>query len=201
MILADQNIRARLASGQLGINPYDDAMIQPASVDVRLDHHFRVFIPGGESIVIDPSRPQDGLTELITTDPGKPFILRPHEFTLASTFERLTLPDDLAGRIEGKSSLGRLGLMVHSTAGFIDPGFSGTITLELSNATALPIVLWPGMRIGQLCLLRLISPAQHPYGSDAAGSRYQHQLGPTASRAHLNFDLVDTHQRKRTATP
>jgi dCTP deaminase len=130
---------------------------------------------------------QPDLTRLVETDGEDPFVLHPNEFVLASTFEIITLPDDLAGRLEGKSSLGRLGLLTHSTAGWIDPGFSGHVTLELSNVATLPIKLWPGMKIGQLCLFRTSSPAEHPYGSTIYGSRYQDQRGPTPSRSYLNF--------------
>jgi dCTP deaminase len=161
-------------------------MVQPSSVDVRLDRFFRVF----ENHLyphIDPSVEQPDLTRLIEARPDEPFVLHPGEFALASTYEVVSLPDDIAGRLEGKSSLGRLGLLTHSTAGFIDPGFSGHVTLELSNVATLPIMLWPGMKIGQLCLFRLSSPAEHPYGSAVYGSRYQGQRGPTASKSHLNF--------------
>lgn len=136
---------------------------------------------------IDPSVEQADLTRLVEPEGDEPFILHPGEFVLASTYEVITLPDDLASRLEGKSSLGRLGLVTHSTAGFIDPGFSGHVTLELSNLATLPIKLWPGMKIGQLCMFRLSSPAEHPYGSERYGSRYQGQRGPTASRSFLNF--------------
>ena len=166
-------------------------MIQPSSIDVRLDRFFRVF-NNTKYTHIDPRQQQDDLTTLVETVDDQPFVLHPGEFVLGSTFESVNLPDDLAGRREGKSSLGRLGLLTHSTAGFIDPGFTGHITLELSNVANLPITLWPGMKIGQLCLFRLTSPAEHPYGSTAAGSRYQGQRGPTPSRAYLNFHRVDT---------
>jgi dCTP deaminase len=161
-------------------------MVQPSSVDVRLDRFFRVF-ENHRYPHIDPSVEQPELTRLIEVKPSDPFVLHPGEFALASTYEVVTLPDDVAGRLEGKSSLGRLGLLTHSTAGFIDPGFSGHVTLELSNVATLPIMLWPGMKIGQLCLFRLSSAAEHPYGSEVYGSRYQGQRGPTASRSHLNF--------------
>jgi dCTP deaminase len=161
-------------------------MIQPSSVDVRLDRYFRVFENHRYSF-IDPAIEQPDLTREIMTDPDESFVLHPGEFVLASTFEVITLPDDVAGRLEGKSSLGRLGVLTHSTAGFIDPGFSGHITLELSNVANLPVTLHPGMKIGQLCLFRLSSPAEHPYGSAKYGSRYQGQRGPTPSRSWLNF--------------
>ncbi|HEY7856948.1 MAG TPA: dCTP deaminase [Candidatus Nanopelagicales bacterium] len=186
MLLSDRDIRAELDAGRVSLAPYDAAMVQPSSVDVRLDRFFRVF----ENHLyphIDPSIEQPDLTRLIEAGPDEPFVLHPGEFALASTYEIVSLPDDIAGRLEGKSSLGRLGLLTHSTAGFIDPGFSGHVTLELSNVATLPIMLWPGMKIGQLCLFRLSSPAEHPYGSAVYGSRYQGQRGPTASKSHLNF--------------
>jgi dCTP deaminase len=186
VLLSDRDIRAELKSGQLGIDPFEDDLVQPSSVDVRLDNLFRVF-NNTRYTHIDPSVRQDDLTTLVEPKEGEPFVLHPGEFVLGSTLERCTLPDNLAGRLEGKSSLGRLGLLTHSTAGFIDPGFTGHITLELSNVANLPITLWPGMKIGQLCLLRLTSPAEHPYGSSKAGSKYQGQRGPTPSRSYLNF--------------
>ncbi|EIF01101.1 dCTP deaminase [Saccharomonospora glauca] len=191
MLLSDRELRKALESGRLGVDPFDPAMVQPSSIDVRLDRFFRVF-DNSKYTHIDPKLRQDELTSLVEKDGDDPFVLHPGEFVLASTFELFTLPDDLAGRLEGKSSLGRLGLLTHSTAGFIDPGFSGHITLELSNVANLPITLWPGMKIGQLCLFQLTSAAEHPYGSPEAGSRYQGQRGPTPSRAYLNFDRVDT---------
>ena len=163
-MLSDGDLRKELASGRLGLDPLDEAMIQPSSVDVRLDRFFRVF-NNTKYTHIDPRQQQDDLTTLVETDDDVPFVLHPGEFVLGSTFESVNLPDDLAGRLEGKSSLGRLGLLTHSTAGFIDPGFTGHITLELSNVANLPITLWPGMKIGQLCLFRITSPAENPYGS------------------------------------
>jgi len=186
VLLSDRDIRAEIASGRLGIDPFDDSLVQPSSVDVRLDNLFRVF-NNTRYTHIDPAQQQDELTSLVQADEGEPFVLHPGEFVLGATLERCTLPDDLAGRLEGKSSLGRLGLLTHSTAGFIDPGFAGHITLELSNVANLPITLWPGMKIGQLGLLRLTSPAEHPYGSASVGSKYQGQRGPTPSRSYLNF--------------
>ena len=186
MLLSDRDIRAEVDASRVALEPFDDAMVQPSSVDVRLDRFFRVF-ENHRYPSIDPSEDQPELTRLVEQPGGEPFILHPGEFVLASTLEVVTLPDDIAGRLEGKSSLGRLGLLTHSTAGFIDPGFSGHVTLELSNVATLPIKLWPGMKIGQLCLFRLSSPAEHPYGSAAYGSRYQGQRGPTPSRSHLNF--------------
>ena len=186
VLLSDRDIRAQIESKRVGVEPFADAMIQPSSVDVRLDKFFRVF-ENHKYEVIDPSLEQPELTREIIAEDGEAFILHPGEFVLASTYEVITLPDDIAGRLEGKSSLGRLGLLTHSTAGFIDPGFSGHITLELSNVANLPVKLYPGMKIGQLCLIKLSSPAEHPYGSAQYLNRYQGQRGPTASRSYMNF--------------
>ena len=186
MLLSDRDIRSEVEAGRLAVEPWDPALVQPSSVDVRLDRFFRVF-NNSRYTHIDPAQQQDDLTTLVEPEGDEPFVLHPGEFVLGSTLEVVTLPDDLAGRLEGKSSLGRLGLLTHSTAGFIDPGFTGHITLELSNVANLPITLWPGMKIGQLCLFRLSSAAEHPYGSAVYGSRYQGQRGPTPSRSHLNF--------------
>ncbi len=186
MLLSDRDIRSEIEHGRVTIDPYDPTLIQPSSIDIRLDRYFRVF-ENHKYPHIDPSVEQPGLTRLIEGDKDEPFILHPGEFVLASTYEIVTLSDDLASRLEGKSSLGRLGLLTHSTAGFIDPGFSGHVTLELSNVATLPMKLYPGMRIGQLCMFRLSSPADFPYGSAKYGSRYQGQRGPTPSRSYLNF--------------
>lgn len=186
MLLSDRDLTAELDTGRVRLEPYDPALIQPASVDVRLDRWFRVF-DNHRYPHIDPAIEQPGLTRLVETGPGEAFILHPGEFVLASTLERFTLPDDIASRLEGKSSLGRLGLLTHATAGFIDPGFTGHVTLELSNVATLPIKLYPGMRIGQLCMFRTTSPTLHPYGTAVLGSRYQGQRGPTPSRAHEGF--------------
>ena len=186
MLLSDRDLRAEVKAGRLVIDPYDDSLVQPSSVDVRLDRYFRVF-ENHRYPHIDPAEQQDELTRLVEVDIDEPFILHPGEFVLGSTYEVIGLADDLAARLEGKSSLGRLGLLTHSTAGFIDPGFNGHVTLELSNVATLPIKLWPGMKIGQVCVLRLTSPAEHPYGSSVYGSRYQGQRGPTPSRSHVNF--------------
>ncbi|CAM2999440.1 dCTP deaminase [Williamsia muralis] len=186
MLLSDRDIRAQIADGCLAIEPFDPVLVQPSSIDVRLDGLFRVF-NNTRYTHIDPAQRQDDLTTLVEREEGEPFVLHPGEFVLGSTLEVCTLPDDLAGRLEGKSSLGRLGLLTHSTAGFIDPGFTGHITLELSNVANLPITLWPGMKIGQLCLIKLSSPAEFPYGSASVGSKYQGQRGPTPSKAYLNF--------------
>lgn len=186
MLLSDRDIRAEITAGRVAVAPFAESMIQPSSVDVRLDRFFRVF-ENHKYSVIDPSIEQSELTREVVVEPNEHFILHPGEFVLASTYEIITLPDDIAGRLEGKSSLGRLGLLTHSTAGFIDPGFSGHITLELSNVANLPVKLFPGMKIGQLCLIKLSSPAEHPYGSAVYASRYQGQRGPTASRSWINF--------------
>jgi dCTP deaminase len=190
VLLSDRDIRAELAQGRVVLEPFDDAMVQPSSIDVRIDKYFRVF-ENHRYPHIDPAEEQPDLTRMVEPEGDEPFILHPGEFVLASTYEVVTLPDDVAGRLEGKSSLGRLGLLTHSTAGFIDPGFSGHVTLELSNVATLPIKLWPGMKIGQLCLFRLSSAAEHPYGSERYGSRYQGQRGPTQSRSHLNFHRTE----------
>ena len=182
MILNDRDLVDAVKSGRLGIDPFDEVLVQPSSIDVRLDRRFRVF-NNQKYTHIDPSRQQDELTSPVEVADDEPFVLHPSEFVLASTLEVISLPDDLAARLEGKSSLGRLGLLTHSTAGFIDPGFSGHVTLELSNVANLPITLWPGMKIGQLCVMRLSSSAERPYGSGASGSRYQGQRGPTPSRS------------------
>jgi dCTP deaminase len=186
VLLSDKDIRAEIDAGRVRIDPFEADMVQPSSIDVRLDRFFRVFEPHRYPH-IDPAVEQPDLTRLIEVASDEPFILHPGEFVLASTYEVITLPDDVASRLEGKSSLGRLGLLTHSTAGFIDPGFSGHVTLELSNVATLPMKLWPGMKIGQLCMFRLTSPAEYPYGSARYGSRYQGQRGPTPSRSFQNF--------------
>lgn len=186
VLLSDKDIRTEIDSGRVRVDPFEPAMVQPSSIDVRLDRLFRVF-ENHRYPHIDPAVEQPDLTRLVEPDGDDAFILHPGEFVLASTYEVITLPGDIASRLEGKSSLGRLGLLTHSTAGFIDPGFSGHVTLELSNVATLPIKLWPGMKIGQLCLFRLSSPAEFPYGSQQYGSRYQGQRGPTPSRSYLNF--------------
>ncbi len=186
MLLSDRDIKEQISAKRVAIEPFDTAMVQPSSVDVRLDRFFRVF-ENHKYSEIDPSVEQPELTRELEVAADEHFILHPGEFVLASTYEVITLPDDIAGRLEGKSSLGRLGLLTHSTAGFIDPGFSGHITLELSNVANLPVKLFPGMKIGQLCLIKLSSPTEHPYGSAVYGSRYQGQRGPTPSKSWLNF--------------
>ncbi len=186
MLLSDRDIRARLDSGDLGLDPLDLSMVQPSSVDVRLDRGFRLF-DNHKYPYIDPAEDQPELTRLVEVGPDEAFILHPGEFVLGATYERISLPDDVAARLEGKSSLGRLGLLTHSTAGFIDPGFTGHVTLELSNVSTLPIKLWPGMKIGQVCYFQLSSPSETPYGQGANLNRYQGQRGPTASRSFQSF--------------
>jgi dCTP deaminase len=187
MILSDRTIRDELAAGRIVIEPLDESCIQPASVDLRLDRLFRVFL-NHTMPVIDVKTDLSDLTRLVEIDDGDAFILHPGEFVLGSTAEQVTLPDDIVARIEGKSSLGRLGLLIHSTAGFIDAGFSGHLTLELSNVANLPITLYPDMKIGQVSFLRMTTPADAPYGSARAGSKYQGQRGPTPSRYWENYD-------------
>jgi dCTP deaminase len=191
MLLSDRDLVSEIKSGDLALEPFEPALMQPSSIDVRLDRFFRVF-NNHLYTLIDPAEQQDELTALVEVPAGEPFVLHPGEFVLASTLEVITLGEQLAGRLEGKSSLGRLGLLTHSTAGFIDPGFSGHVTLELSNVANLPIKLWPGMKIGQLCIFRLSSPAEHPYGSAVYGSRYQGQRGPTPSRSAQSFRVWPT---------
>lgn len=190
VLLSDRDIRAELEADRVVLDPYDPSMLQPSSIDVRLDKYFRLF-DNHKYPFIDPATDQPELTRLVEADNDEAFVLHPGEFVLGSTYESVTLPDDVAARLEGKSSLGRLGLLTHSTAGFIDPGFSGHVTLELSNVATLPIKLWPGMKIGQMCFFRLSSASEHPYGSDLYGSRYQGQRGPTASRSSQNFHRTE----------
>ncbi|MBA2507006.1 MAG: dCTP deaminase [Thermoleophilaceae bacterium] len=184
MVLSDGTIRSEIEAGRIVIDPFDDALIQPSSVDVRVDRKFRVF-HNARHPYIDVRKPMEDLTELVETKGDEPFILHPGEFVLGQTLERVSIPDDLVARLEGKSSLGRLGLLIHSTAGFVDAGFSGNLTLELANVANLPITIYHGMPIGQLSFLRMDAPVEVPYGE--AGSKYQGQEEPTASRYHLNF--------------
>jgi dCTP deaminase len=186
VLLSDRDLTTEIKAGNLQLDPFEPELLQPSSIDVRLDRLFGVF-NNHLYTHIDPALRQDDLTTVVEVADGDPFVLHPGEFVLGSTLEVMTLGDNLAGRLEGKSSLGRLGLLTHSTAGFIDPGFSGHVTLELSNVATLPIKLWPGMKIGQLCIFRLSSPAENPYGSAVYGSRYQGQRGPTPSRAWQNW--------------
>ena len=187
MVLSDRTISRLIGEGRIEIDPYDDALLQPSSVDVRVDRYFRVF-HNARYPYIDVKQPQEELTELVEIEGDTPFILHPGEFVLASTLERVRLPDDLVARLEGKSSLGRLGLLIHSTAGFIDPGWNGHVTLELSNVANLPITIYYGMKIGQLSFVQLSEPAETPYGTGELGSKYQGQKGPTPSRYWQNFE-------------
>jgi dCTP deaminase len=188
--MSDRDIRASIEANQIGLEPLDMDLLQPSSFDVRIDRFFRLF-DNHKYAFIDPAEQQDDLTRLVEVAADEPFILHPGEFVLGSTYEFVTLPDNIAARLEGKSSLGRLGLVTHSTAGFVDPGFSGHVTLELSNMATLPIKLWPGMKIGQLCFFQLSSPSETPYGSAKYLNRYQGQRGPTASRSYMNFYRTD----------
>ena len=187
VVLSDRTIRRLIDDGRIGIEPYDESLMQPSSLDVRVDRWFRVF-RNSRYPYIDVKTEQEELTELVEVEGDEAFILHPGEFVLGSTLERVTLPDDLVARLEGKSSLGRLGLLIHSTAGFIDPGWDGHVTLELSNVANLPITIYPGMKIGQLSFVQLTEPAETPYGAGALGSKYQGQQGPTPSRYYKNFD-------------
>ncbi len=188
MVLSDRTIRQEIESGRIVIDPFEPANVQPSSVDVRVDAQFRVF-HNARYPFIDVRQPMEGLTELVEVpDDDEPFILHPGEFVLGQTLERVTLPDDLVARLEGKSSLGRLGLLIHSTAGFVDSGFSGNLTLELSNVANLPITIYRGMPIGQLSFMRMDGPVERPYGSGETGSKYQGQAEPTPSRFYLNFN-------------
>src|SRR3954463_9658015 len=186
VVLSDRTIARLIDEGRIGIDPYDGALLQPSSVDVRVDRYFRVF-HNARYPYIDVKQPQEELTEQVEVDGDQPFILHPGEFVLGSTLERVRPPDDLVARLEGKSSLGRLGLLIHSTAGFIDPGFDGHVTLELSNVANLPITIYHGMKIGQISFMQMTEPASMPYGSSALGSKYQGQRGPTPSRYYENF--------------
>ncbi len=190
MILSDRSIREALADGSIVIDPLLEGGIQPSSVDLRVDRFFRVF-RNDTTPYIDPKRDQEDLTELVEVAEDGAFILHPGEFVLGSTLERVKLPDDVVARLEGKSSLGRLGLLIHSTAGFVDASWDGHLTLELSNVANLPIAIYPGMRIGQISFLRMTTAAEAPYGSASTGSKYQGQKGPTPSRYYLNFERED----------
>jgi len=190
MLMSDRDIRSEIEAGRIGLEPLDMGLLQPSSFDVRLDRFFRLF-DNHKYAYIDPAEEMSDLTRLVEVEPDEAFILHPGEFVLGSTYEFVTLPDNIAARLEGKSSLGRLGLLTHSTAGFVDPGFNGHVTLELANVSNLPIKLWPGMKVGQLCFFQLSSPSETPYGSAKYNSRYQGQRGPTASRSFYNFYRTD----------
>ncbi len=187
VVLSDRTIRAEVEAGRIVFDPYDPSMVQPSSVDVRVDGKFRVF-HNARHPYIDVRQPMDDLTELVEVSEGEKFILHPGEFVLGQTLERVRLPDDLVARLEGKSSLGRLGLLIHSTAGFVDAGFEGNLTLELSNVANLPITIYQGMPIGQISFMRMDGPVETPYGSGDVGSKYQGQAEPTPSRFYLNFE-------------
>lgn len=186
VIFSDRTIKEALAEGRIDIEPLEPSYIQPSSVDLRVDRSFRVF-ENHRHPAIDPRSPQEDITKLVEVEEGEPFMLHPGEFVLGSTLERVRLGLDVVARLEGKSSLGRLGLLIHSTAGFVDPGFEGAITLELSNVATLPIAIYPGMKIGQISFYQMTTPADHPYGSPELGSKYQGQQGPTPSRSHRDF--------------
>jgi dCTP deaminase len=186
MILSDVDIRKEIESGRIEIDPFDPASIQPSSIDLHVDDRFRVFA-NSRYPYIDVKKEMPGLTEVVEVADPDPFILHPGEFVLGSTLERVAIPDDMVARLEGKSSLGRLGLLIHSTAGYVDPGWDGYLTLELSNVANLPITIYPGMKIGQISFFRLTTPAERPYGSAEARSKYQGQRGPTASRFFEEF--------------
>ena len=183
MVLSDRSIKEALVSGRIRIEPLDPEDVQPASVDVHLGPRFQVF-RNSRYPYIDPSVEQAGLMEAVEASTEEPFVLHPGEFVLGATVERVALAHDIVARLEGKSSLGRLGLLIHSTAGYVDPGWEGTITLELSNVANLPIVLLPGMPVGQVSFFQLTTPVDRPYGTPGLGSRYQGQTDPTPSRAH-----------------
>jgi dCTP deaminase len=187
MVLSDRTIREEISAKRIVIDPLDEGCIQPASVDIRLDKKLLVFAGRHRYSYIDVKQNQDGLNEMVEIAEDRPFLLHPGEFVLASTLETIKLPNDIVGRLEGKSSLGRLGLLIHSTAGYVDPGWKGHLTLELSNVANLPVTLYYGMKIGQISFLRLTSPAKRVYGSEELGSKYQGQLEPTASRYYHNF--------------
>jgi dCTP deaminase len=191
MVLSDRTIARLLEEQRIVIEPYDESLLQPSSVDVRVDRYFRVF-HNARYAYVDVKEPQEDLTELVEIDDDRPFILHPGEFVLGSTLERIVLPDDLVARLDGKSSLGRLGLLIHSTAGFIDPGWDGHVTLELSNVANLPITIYHGMKIGQISFVQMSEPAEKPYGSGELGSKYQGQMGPTPSRYWQNFEREPT---------
>jgi dCTP deaminase len=186
-VLSDRDIRAALQAGRVRIDPYDSACLQPSSVDLHLDADFRVF-RNNRYPYIDVRAPQPDLTELVTIEEDEQFILHPSEFVLGQTLEWVELPDDLVARLEGKSSLGRLGLLIHSTAGYVDPGWKGNLTLELSNVANLPIALYRGMKIGQISFFRMSSSVERPYGSRELGSKYQGQSSPTESQFYRDFE-------------
>lgn len=187
MVLSDRSIREELAKGRIIIAPLFEDCIQPASVDLHLDRKILVFKPPGSLAYIDVRDNVEHLSELVEIDEDNAFLLNPGDFVLASTLESITLPDDIVGRLEGKSSLGRIGLLIHSTAGYVDPGWQGRLTIELSNVAKLPITLYYKMKIGQISFLRLTSAVERLYGTAELGSKYQGQVEPTASRYYKDF--------------
>ncbi|MBC8194683.1 MAG: dCTP deaminase [Acidimicrobiia bacterium] len=187
MILSDRSIREAVADGRIVIEPFDDSCVQPSSVDLHLDHRFLVFRNHTRGL-IDVRQDLSDLTEMVEGSEDDPFILHPGEFVLGSTSERVGVPDDLVARLEGKSSLGRLGLLIHSTAGYVDAGWDGQLTLELSNVASLPITLYPGMKIGQISFMHMTTAAENPYGASRLGSKYRGQEGPRPSRYWENFE-------------
>jgi dCTP deaminase len=191
MVLSDNTIRQEIDAGRIVIDPFNPARVQPSSVDLTVDHRFRVF-NNSRYPFIDVRQPMEDLTSLVEIEGDEPFILHPGEFVLGQTLEKVTLPNDLVARLEGKSSLGRLGLLIHSTAGFVDSGFSGNLTLELSNVANLPITIYRGMPIGQISFMRMDAPVDRPYGSAETHSKYQGQAEPTASRFYLNFEQSES---------
>src|SRR6476661_1692410 len=189
MVLSDLTIKSEIAAGRLVFDPYDEGLVQHSSVDMRVDRSFRVF-NNSRYTFINVRKPMENLTELVTVEDDEPFVVHSGEFVLGQTLERVRLPDDLVARLEGKSSLGRLGLLIHSTAGFVDAGFEGNLTLELSNVANLPITIYHRMPIGQISFMRMDAPVETPYGSAAAGSKYQGQAEPTPSRYYKNFEAA-----------
>jgi dCTP deaminase len=189
VVLSDRTIKSEIAAGRIRIDPYDERLVQPSSIDVRVDRKFRVF-HNSRYPYIDVREPMEGLTELVEVSDEEPFVLHPGEFVLGQTLEAIALPNDLVARLEGKSSLGRLGLLIHSTAGFVDPSWQGNLTLELSNVANLPIALYFGMKIGQISFFRMSSPVERPYGSKELGSKYQGQSRPTASEYYRDFETT-----------
>ena len=180
-VLSDTTILRLVEEGRLKIDPWDPGLVQPASVDIRLGPTFRVF-HNHRAAAIDLRDPPRDLTEQITVGPDEPFVVHPGEFVLGRTLETVEMPDDVVCRIEGRSSIGRLGLIVHATAGFVDPGFAGTLTLEITNLTRVPIILWPGKPIAQLSFMTLDKAAERPYGHPDLGSHYHGQVDATESR-------------------
>jgi dCTP deaminase len=187
VVLSDRTLKELIRAGRIEISPYDERRVQPSSVDLTLGDRIRVFANNHKHALVDLRQPLEDLTELVTLERGKPFILHPHEFVLGITHEQVCLPDDLVGRLEGKSSLGRLGLLIHSTAGFVDPGWRGRLTLELANILNLPITLYAGMPVAQISFQQLTTAVERPYGSPTLASKYQGDTDPMPSKYHLNF--------------